>query len=98
MRRTKHVLAARYERHHYTTTAHTDTVALRSNSGETIPGQQSADPTGNAATIRDYPGYQRADRTNTGWARNVNTNTQLSRGGISCYPKPGKEIGYGYAR
>jgi hypothetical protein len=98
MRRNSRIRDAKIERHHYTTTAHTDTVALRSNSGTVQPGQQSADPTGNTATIRDYPGYVRADRTMTGWSSPLNTNTRLKDGGISSYHKPREGYGYGYAR
>ncbi len=53
MRRTRHLVAAQIERHHYTTTAH-KSVPARSNSAVVVPGS----PTGggmNTALRRDLP-------------------------------------------
>ena len=67
----------------YTETSPRTPTRVASNSGTTVPGSPTGDTQSNCATIRDYPGYQRASRNGVGVPSNVNTMARTRHGGIS---------------
>ena len=67
----------------YTETSPRTPTRVVSNSGIMVPGSPASDSQGNCATIREYPGYQRASRNGVGVPSNVNTLARTRHGGIS---------------
>ena len=67
----------------YTQTSPRTPTRVTSNSSVMVPGSPTGDANGNCATIREYPGYQRASRNGVGVPSNVNTMARTRQGGIS---------------